>query len=190
MIQTALLGYPRIGAGRELKRALERYWSSQIDERALHEEAAQIRAHHWKMMHDAGIRASAGGVSLPVYFAMARGRQEAGVDVPALEMTKWFDTNYHYIVPEVEPRMRFQLSSTRVIDHFVEAKSLGIMTRPVLLGPVTFLSLAKAADEFQAQAAKEPLAVNPPRLWGGAEKARVPGCGVGTDGRAHPHHRP
>ncbi len=174
MIQTALLGYPRIGAGRELKRALERYWSSQIDERALHEEAAQIRAHHWKMMHDAGISfvpsgdfslydhvldtaamvgavparygASAGGVSLPVYFAMARGRQEAGVDVPALEMTKWFDTNYHYIVPEVEPRMRFQLSSTRVIDHFVEAKSLGIMTRPVLLGPVTFLSLAKAAD--------------------------------------------
>ncbi len=174
MIQTALLGYPRIGAGRELKRALERYWASQIGEQALHEETAQIRAHHWKTVRDAGITfvpsgdfslydhvldtavmlgavparygAPAGVVGLPVYFAMARGRQEAGVDVPALEMTKWFDTNYHYIVPEVEPRMRFTLSSTRVIDHFVEARSLGIDTRPVLLGPVTFLSLAKSAD--------------------------------------------
>jgi 5-methyltetrahydropteroyltriglutamate--homocysteine methyltransferase len=174
MVQTALLGYPRIGAGRELKKALERYWSSPADEQALRDETARIRARHWKTINDAGItfipsgdfslydhvldtaamvgavpeRYGAGNmaVSLPVYFAMARGRQEAGVDVPALEMTKWFDTNYHYIVPEIEPRAHFHLAFTQALDQFAEAKSLGIVARPVLLGPVTFLSLAKAAD--------------------------------------------
>ena len=77
---------------------------------------------------------------------MARGRQNNGVDVPALEMTKWFDTNYHYIVPEIPPRARFHLAYTKVLDHHAEAKAAGIVTRPVLLGPVTFLSLAKPTE--------------------------------------------
>ncbi|MBQ1498831.1 MAG: 5-methyltetrahydropteroyltriglutamate--homocysteine S-methyltransferase [Sphingomonas sp.] len=100
--------------------------------------------------------------SLDVYFAMARGRQikgdqpaaeqgcahghAAGTDVPAMEMTKWFDTNYHYLVPEVSAAQEFALSTTKPIDQFKEAKALGITTRPVVIGPVTFLHFAKAKD--------------------------------------------
>jgi 5-methyltetrahydropteroyltriglutamate--homocysteine methyltransferase len=163
-----------MGPARELKKALEKYWSAQSDEHALLQEAARVRQQHWKDQAAAGIDlipsgdfslydhvldtaamlgaiparyGSAGGtVSLPSYFAMARGSQAAGRDLPALEMTKWFDTNYHYIVPEIDARQRFQLSFTQTIDHFGEAKALGINTRPVLLGPVTFLSIAKPAD--------------------------------------------
>lgn len=163
-----------MGPARELKKALEKYWSSQGDERALLNEAARIRALHWKAQVAAGIDfipsgdfslydhvldtaamlgafperyGSAGeAVSLSSYFAMARGSQAAGRDLPALEMTKWFDTNYHYIVPEIDARQRFRLSFTKTIDHFEEARALGVKTRPVLLGPVTFLSLAKPAD--------------------------------------------
>src|SRR5690606_8396252 len=83
-----------------------------------------------------------GPVDLDLYFAMARGRQDA----PAMEMTKWFDTNYHYIVPELTADMPFALSSTKPVDEFQEAKFLGITTRPVLIGPVTFLTLAKIGD--------------------------------------------
>lgn len=163
-----------MGPARELKKALERYWSSQSDERALLQEAARVRQQHWKAQAAAGIDLIPSGdfslydhvldtaamlgafpdrygsagerVSLPSYFAMARGSQAAGRDLPALEMTKWFDTNYHYIVPEIDARQRFHLSLTQTIDHFEEARALGIKTRPVLLGPVTFLSLAKPAD--------------------------------------------
>ena len=99
--------------------------------------------------------------SLDLYFAMARGRQEkgepvdtgclhghgAGSDVPAQEMTKWFDTNYHYMVPEVSKDQDFALSSLKPLDHFLEAKALGHHTRPVILGPVTWLLLAKSKDE-------------------------------------------
>ena len=179
MIQTAVLGYPRIGPNRELKRALERYWSAETDEKALIEAAAKIRAAHWKTQAAAGIdiipsgdfslydhvldtacmvgavperyHANGGGLGategLPTYFAMARGSQSAGRDVPALEMTKWFDTNYHYIVPEISSGQRFRLSSTLAMDQLQEAASLGISTRPVLLGPVTFLSLAKPTEK-------------------------------------------
>jgi 5-methyltetrahydropteroyltriglutamate--homocysteine methyltransferase len=174
MTRTAVLGYPRIGAGRELKKALERYWSSTDDEASLRSEAARIRAAHWKTQVDAGIdvvpsgdfsfydhvldtaamvgavppRYGAGrdALSLPAYFAMARGSQAGGRDVPALEMTKWFDTNYHYIVPEISAGQRFRLAFTQAIDHFKEASAAGIKARPVLLGPVTFLSLAKPAE--------------------------------------------
>src|SRR5271157_5990307 len=174
MVQSSILGYPRMGPARELKKALEKYWSSQSDERALLNEAARVRAQHWKDQAAAGIDfipsgdfslydhvldtaamlgafperyGSAGEtVSLSSYFAMARGSQAAGRDLPALEMTKWFDTNYHYIVPEVDARQRFHLSFTKAIDQFEEARALGVKTRPVLLGPVTFLSLAKPSD--------------------------------------------
>jgi 5-methyltetrahydropteroyltriglutamate--homocysteine methyltransferase len=174
MVQSSILGYPRMGPARELKKALEKYWSSQSDERALLNEAARLRALHWKDQAAAGIDIIPSGdfslydhvldtaamlgafperygsagetVSLSSYFAMARGSQAAGRDLPALEMTKWFDTNYHYIVPEVDARQRFRLSLTKAIDHFEEARALGVKTRPVLLGPITFLSLAKPAD--------------------------------------------
>ncbi len=172
-----------MGAGRELKKALERYWSSDADEKFLREEAARIRAAHWKTQSDAGIdiipsgdfsfydhvldtAAMVGAVparygasataplSLPAYFAMARGSQAAGRDVPALEMTKWFDTNYHYIVPEISAGQRFRLAFTQAVDQFEEAAARGISARPVILGPVTFLSLAKSAD-----GAEDPLSL-------------------------------
>ncbi|PYO75712.1 MAG: 5-methyltetrahydropteroyltriglutamate--homocysteine S-methyltransferase, partial [Gemmatimonadetes bacterium] len=85
-----------------------------------------------------------GPVDVNTYFAMARGVQSGGRDVTAMEMTKWFDTNYHYIVPEFEPGQAFRLSSTKPVDEFQEAKALGLQTKPVLIGPVTFLLLGKA----------------------------------------------
>jgi 5-methyltetrahydropteroyltriglutamate--homocysteine methyltransferase len=103
-------------------------------------------------------------VDMKTYFAMARGLQESGsaagsVDVPAMEMTKWFDTNYHYIVPEFERGQRFALSSTKPVDEFVEARALGVTTRPVLVGPVSFLLLGKSRD-----ASLKPLALLPDLL--------------------------
>ena len=163
-----------MGAGRELKKALERYWSSAADEASLRKEAARIRAAHWKTQSDAGIDiipsgdfsfydhvldtaamvgalpprygTGTGPLTLPAYFAMARGSQAGGRDVPALEMTKWFDTNYHYIVPEIAGDQAFRLTFTQALDHLAEAAAAGISARPVLLGPVTFLSLAKSSD--------------------------------------------
>lgn len=83
-----------------------------------------------------------GSVGPETYFAMARGSNDA----PAMEMTKWFDTNYHYIVPEFHRDQRFSLSSTKAVDEFNEASALGIHTRPVLIVPVTYLSLGKTKD--------------------------------------------
>src|SRR6185436_13684623 len=91
----------------------------------------------------------ASDVGLDTYFAMARGRQGGGLDVTAMEMTKWFDTNYHYIVPELKRGMKFRFSSRKPPDHYAEAKEQGIQTKPVLIGPLTFLLLGKcAAEEF------------------------------------------
>ena len=86
-------------------------------------------------------------IDLDTYFAMARGRQTGGVDVTAMEMTKWFDTNYHYIVPELERGMEFRFSSRKPFEQYEEAKALGIETKPVLIGPLTFLLQGKCADE-------------------------------------------
>ncbi len=170
MAIAANLGFPRIGARRELKRAVEDYWAGRIDEAALHEKARGLRRNAWLLQRDAGIEHipsndfslydhvldtaamlgtvpprfghDGGPVSLDTYFAMARGAAEA----PAMEMTKWFDTNYHYIVPEFEEGQTFQLSSTQHLDHYLEARALGVQTRPVLLGPVTFLLLGKMQE--------------------------------------------
>jgi 5-methyltetrahydropteroyltriglutamate--homocysteine methyltransferase len=177
MAESSCLGYPRIGPSRELKKSLERYWASEIDEAALNAEAAGIRRAHWQTQKAAGIELvpsgdfslydhvldtammldavppryrGAGRAGLGEYFSMARGSGGDGNGIQALEMTKWFDTNYHYIVPEVDPRGRFRLASTKPLDHFLEARALGIETRPVLLGPVTFFSLAKTADGSHA----------------------------------------
>ena len=175
MVTATNLGFPRIGPRRELKRALERFWSGKIAEAELLEQAASIRQENWKFQADSGISAipandfslydqvldtiamlgavperygwSGDTVDLPTYFAMARGLQEGDADLPAMEMTKWFDTNYHYIVPEINAGQQFQLASTKPVDEFIEAKALGVHTRPVLIGPVTFLHLAKSDNE-------------------------------------------
>ena len=165
------LGFPRIGRNRELKRAVEAYWAGRSEREELLETAARLRRQHWTLQRALGIDHipsndfslydqvldtaamvgavparfghEGGHVDLDTYFAMARGRDDA----PAMEMTKWFDTNYHYIVPELEPGQTFTLSSTKPIDEFLEAKALGITTRPVLLGPVSFLFLGKSRTE-------------------------------------------
>lgn len=170
MTVSANLGFPRIGAHRELKKALESYWKNEIDSIALSGAAAQLRARHWRLQQDAGIDVIPSndfslydhvldttitlgavprrfsemgqGKSLDLYFACARGTKDA----PAMEMTKWFDTNYHYIVPEFYQGQTFTLSSRKAIDEFLEAKAQGVVTRPVILGPVTWLSLGKARN--------------------------------------------
>src|SRR5881296_666083 len=166
------LGFPHLGAARELKRATEGYWGGKVSLPDLLKTGAELRARHWRLQEDAGIdlipsndfsyydrvldtctlvgavpkrNGWAGGpVDIDTYFAMARGVQSGGRDVTAMEMTKWFDTNYHYLVPEFEPGQAFRLSSSKPVDEFQEAKALGIQTKPVLIGPVTFLLLGKA----------------------------------------------
>ncbi|MEC3976141.1 5-methyltetrahydropteroyltriglutamate--homocysteine S-methyltransferase [Amycolatopsis sp. H20-H5] len=183
-IGTTVLGYPRIGADRELKRALEKYWAGGLDEAALLEVGKNLRADTWRRLRDAGLdsvpsntfshydqvldttalvgalpaRFTELGLSpLDTYFAAARGVQDA----PALEMTKWFDTNYHYLVPELGPDTAFTLGGTKPLDEYLEAKAAGIETRPVLVGPVTFLLLSKAAgnapEGFQPLELLDPL---------------------------------
>ncbi|HET7296739.1 MAG TPA: hypothetical protein VFI66_06325, partial [Gemmatimonadales bacterium] len=166
------LGFPPLGVARELKRATEGYWSGKVSLPELLKTGADLRARHWRLQQEAGIDLipsndfsyydrvldtcalvgavpkrygwAGGPVDLGTYFAMARGVQAGGRDVTAMEMTKWFDTNYHYIVPEFEPAQAFRLSSTKPMDEFLEAKALGLDTKPVLVGPVTFLLLGKA----------------------------------------------
>jgi 5-methyltetrahydropteroyltriglutamate--homocysteine methyltransferase len=186
-LPVATLGTPRIGPRRELKLALESYWSRKSDENALLTTAAALRAANWARQKALGVTVipsndfslydhvldtsvmvgaipegygwSGGPVSLATYFAMARGSDRgtghyAGVHdhtgeshcAAAQEMTKWFDTNYHYMVPELSPRQRFTLSSLKPVDEYLEAKALGYQTRPVLLGPVTYLGLGKSRD--------------------------------------------
>src|SRR6185369_9884697 len=161
MVTAVNHGFPRVGANRELKKAVEAYWQGKSPREALLQTAKDLRARHWQMQKDAGIQGIPCndftlydhmldmscllgvvpkryvGISdaLDRYFAMARG----GKDVPAMEMTKWFDTNYHYIVPEFEDGQQFKVSSTKLFDEFEEAKALGIPAAPVLVGPVTYV---------------------------------------------------
>lgn len=177
MVESAILGYPRIGAKRELKKALEAYWKGEIDAAALEAAGADLRAQNWALQAEAGIQripsndfsfydqvldttAMLGGVperfsgldGIDAYFAMARGTAAA----PAMEMTKWFDTNYHYIVPELTDGMTFRLANDVPVQRFIEAKAQGIHTRPALVGPVTWLTLAKPKTE-----GLEPLSLLP-----------------------------
>ena len=165
------LGFPPLGAARELKRATESYWSGKVSRESLLATGAELRARHWRLQRDSGIDLPASNdfsfydrvldtcalvgavpprygwagtaVDLDTYFAMARGVQSGARDVTAMEMTKWFDTNYHYLVPEFSPDQTFRLASTKPVDEFVEALAQGIKTKPVLVGPVTFLLLGK-----------------------------------------------
>ncbi|MDI5896669.1 5-methyltetrahydropteroyltriglutamate--homocysteine S-methyltransferase [Flavobacterium yafengii] len=169
------LGYPRIGSNRELKKACESYWAGKISANELLATGATIRKQNWQLQAKAGINLIPSndfsfydqvldlsltlGVipkryqelaktnsSIDLYFAMARGSQKEGQDVVAMEMTKWFDTNYHYIVPEFTKDQEFKLFSEKIIEEFKEANALGIATKPVLIGPVTYLLLGKEKE--------------------------------------------
>lgn len=163
-----VVGSPRIGPKRELKRATEGYWAGRTSRADLENVAATLRRDTWKGLADAGLdsvpvntfsyydqvldtavmlgalpaRAAEVSDDLDRYFAAARGNQ----DVAPLEMTKWFDTNYHYIVPEIEPATKFALHPDKVLSELKEAQGLGIPARPVVIGPITFLLLSKAVN--------------------------------------------
>ncbi|GAB3612160.1 5-methyltetrahydropteroyltriglutamate--homocysteine S-methyltransferase [Humibacter ginsengisoli] len=171
-----IVGYPRIGRRRELKKAVEAFWAGTITADELETTAAELRRatrdrlsrlglgktdsaipetfSYYDQVLDAAITLGAvparfaalqdadGRVDLAGYFTIARG---AGDDAP-LEMTKWFDSNYHYLVPEIAPDASFRLASDRLVREFEEAKVDGYLTRPVIVGPVTFLALSKPAD--------------------------------------------
>jgi len=170
------LGYPRVGALRELKKASEAYWAGQFTRDELFAVARQIRISNWKTQVDAGIdlipcndfsfydqvldtslmlgviperytpvlTQNKANTEIDLYFAMARGYQKDGLDVTAMEMTKWFDTNYHYIVPEFVQNQQFRVFSEKVFDEFTLAKQhTGTTPKPVLIGPVSYLLLGK-----------------------------------------------
>jgi 5-methyltetrahydropteroyltriglutamate--homocysteine methyltransferase len=175
MALSSIQGFPRIGRRRELKFATEGYWSGKDSADRLGEVAADLRRQNWTLMREAGVDMipsndfslydhvldtialvgavppryghSGDGVDLETYFAMARGRQTEGQDVVAMEMTKWFDTNYHYIVPELSAGMEFSLSGDKPWKEFAEAAGMGIPTVPVLVGPVSFLLLGKPSSD-------------------------------------------
>jgi len=172
MIKISTIGYPRIGPKRELKKVLELFWKGEISESELEKTAKELRKQNWQVQKANGVDLISSNdfsfydqvldticllgaipkrykwneekVSLKTYFAMARGSQNKELDVPALEMTKWFDTNYHYLVPEFSDDQTFRLSSNKPFDEFNEAKSLGYITKPIILGPLTFLLLGKS----------------------------------------------
>ena len=163
--KTLITGFPRIGQNRELKKGLEKYWNGKITENELQQIAKELRKKHWLFQKDAGIDLiSSNDFSLydhmldtivmlnaiperfihikdmtEKYFAMARGTQDA----PAMEMTKWFNTNYHFIVPELHDGMKFRLDASKIVSEYREAKDLGIKTKINIVGPLTFLGLSK-----------------------------------------------
>ncbi|MFD8868182.1 5-methyltetrahydropteroyltriglutamate--homocysteine S-methyltransferase [Streptomyces sp. NPDC059590] len=172
--RATVYGYPRQGQNRELKKAIEGYWKGRATADALRSTAAHLRAANWRQLAEAGIdevpsgdfsyydhvldttvmvgaiparhRDAVAADPLDGYFAMARGTQ----DVAPLEMTKWFDTNYHYLVPELGPDTVFSADSSKQVAELKEAVALGLAGRPVLVGPVTYLLLAKPAPGVAA----------------------------------------
>ncbi|ATA92344.1 5-methyltetrahydropteroyltriglutamate--homocysteine S-methyltransferase [Capnocytophaga canimorsus] len=173
-MKTNLLGYPRIGEKRELKKANEAFWAGKISEKALFEVADAIRIHNWKIQQEAGIDLlpsndfsfydqvldfsfSVNAIphrfnpikhlsDMEFYFALARGYQKDGIDITAMEMTKWFDTNYHYIVPEFYKNQTFEVRHNKALAEYQFAKDKGFETKPVLLGVVTYLLLGKEKE--------------------------------------------
>ncbi|MCE3074590.1 5-methyltetrahydropteroyltriglutamate--homocysteine S-methyltransferase [Chryseobacterium gwangjuense] len=175
-MQTHILGYPRIGSNRELKKACEQYWTGKIALNDLLKVGKTITHNNWKLQQKAGIdlipcndfsyydqvldmTLTVGAIperyqeiaskkpELDVYFAMARGFQQDGLDITAMEMTKWFDTNYHYIVPEFQKNQEFTLFSNKIIEEFISAKQAGINAKPVIIGLLTYLLLGKEKEE-------------------------------------------
>lgn len=174
-MKTNILGYPRIGEKRELKKASEAFWAGKISQEELHNVANSIKIHNWKLQKQAGIDLIPSNdfsfydqvldfsfavnaipprfepiknlTDLELYFALARGYQKNGIDITAMEMTKWFDTNYHYIVPEFTKNQQFNLKNNKPLQEYKFAKEQGFETKPVLLGLVTYLLLGKEKEE-------------------------------------------
>ncbi|KAL9616587.1 MAG: hypothetical protein Q9160_008567 [Pyrenula sp. 1 TL-2023] len=178
MVQSSVLGFPRMGVNRDLKKATESYWGGKLSKEDLLAEGKRLRLEHWKIQKNAGVDiipsndfsfydhvldhiqlfevvtekySSHKLGDLDEFFAMGRGLQrpakdgKPAVDVPAMEMVKWFDSNYHYVKPTFQAGQKFHLSRTpKPVIEFNEAKDAGIITRPVILGPVSFLHLGKA----------------------------------------------
>lgn len=177
MVLSSVLGFPRIGAKRELKKITEAYWGGKATVEELLSVGKEIRTHNWKLQKDAGVDIIASNdfsfydqvldlsllfnaiperytkyhlPAIDTLFAMGRGLQRpatessSAVDVPALEMVKWFDSNYHYVRPTFSHSTEFKLNGSKPVDEYLEAKELGIETRPVLVGPVSYLHLGKA----------------------------------------------
>ena len=172
------LGFPRMGPNRELKRAIEGFWAGSVDEAAMLATAASIRRDNWLLQSRLGIQhipsndfslydqvldttamvgaiperygRQEGPVSLDTYFTMARGTAADGeqAGIPPMEMKKWFDTNYHYLVPEFERNQTFTLRSTKAIDEFLEAKALGVHTRPVLVSFLPMDGISESPNRF------------------------------------------
>ena len=168
MARTHILGFPRVGAHRELKFAQESFWRGESDDAALRQVGAQLRQRHWQAQKDAGLNTVAVGdfawydqmlstsallgslpqrfgfdakqLSLSQYFELARGNQAQ----PAMEMTKWFDTNYHYLVPELDAQTTFEGGVDWLFDDIDEALAQGLAVKPVLIGPITYLWLSKS----------------------------------------------
>lgn len=176
-MQTQILGYPRIGANRELKKACENYWAGKIQLETLLKCRREITKNNWETQKQAGIdlipcndfsfydqildlTLSLGVIperfnpvalnkknaELDLYFAMARGYQKDDLDITAMEMTKWFDTNYHYIVPEFTKNQNFNYFSQSILNEFISAKKEGFDPKTVLIGPVTYLLLGKEKE--------------------------------------------
>lgn len=171
------LGYPRIGSKRQLKKACENYWSGLISEKELLQVGELIRKSNWKIQKafsldlipindfsfydhvldmsfllgvipDRYHLISESKSSLELYFSMARGYQKDGIDVVAMEMKKWFDTNYHYIVPEFQKEQKFKLFGNKIFNELQEAKEQKINFKPVLIGPISYLLLGKKDKKF------------------------------------------
>lgn len=170
-IRNHTLGFPRIGLDRELKKAQENYWAGKISQEELVAVGKALRARHWQQQADAGVellpvgdfawydqvlgtslllgnvpprhRNEDGSLDLDTLFRVARGRAPTGKPVAASEMTKWFNTNYHYIVPEFQQGQSFTLAWKELLEEVDEALALGHKVKPVLLGPVTYLWLGK-----------------------------------------------
>ncbi|MCO6558072.1 MAG: 5-methyltetrahydropteroyltriglutamate--homocysteine S-methyltransferase [Bifidobacterium sp.] len=176
---TSVSGFPRIGRDRELKKVIEGYWKGKSSLDDVRATGKQLRADHWKLQADAGVdlipsndfsyydqmldtaillnviperyRRLSFENAEDTLFAMGRGYQGPEGDVTALPMKKWFTTNYHYLVPEIDASTEIKLNSTEPFDEFNEAKAQGILTKPVLIGPYTFLKLARnpQAEELE-----------------------------------------
>ncbi|MDR3258956.1 MAG: 5-methyltetrahydropteroyltriglutamate--homocysteine S-methyltransferase [Fusobacteriaceae bacterium] len=172
-MKTSIIGYPRLGAQRELKFATEKYFRGKLTEGELLQSAANLRKIHWQTQKDSGLDfipsndfsfydllldtaalfniipqqySDLGLSDLETYFAMARGYQGKAGDVKALAMKKWFNTNYHYLVPEIDDNVEIKLVGTKPLDEYKEAKNLGIETKPVVIGPYTLLKLTRFTE--------------------------------------------
>lgn len=180
---TSVSGFPRVGCNRELKKIIEAYWKGAVSLDEVRATAKELRAKHWQLQKNAGIdlipsndfsyydqvldtAILLGAVpdryrnlnfenAEDTLFAIGRGYQGEKGDVTALPMKKWFTTNYHYIVPEIEDSSTLKLSGTKPFDEFEEAKNLGILTKPVLIGPYTFLKLARTPEAQEIEITDE-----------------------------------